>query len=382
MLTDVDMLLMFEDGTRAGISQATHKYATANIKYMKKFNKEIISTVLLYLDANNLYGWAMCEKRPIGEFKLIDPKEYTEEKIKSYDDNSNTGAILKVDIEYLKELHKLHKDLPFLCERRRLNKASKLVTTLDDKKEYIVHISTLKQTLNHDLILKQVHNILEFKQRAWMKPYIDKNTELRSESKNDFEKHFKLMNNSVYGKTMENVRKQRDINLVTTNSEKRKLVSEPNYHTCKQFSENFMAIEMKKTKILMNKPVYVGQAVLDISKTLMYEFWYDYIIPKYDDKVTLCCMDTDSFIFHIKTDVLYEDIMSDLQKWYDTSKIDLKLGRCIPIGINKGVILKFKDEFNGSLMKTLLHQLLNCMHFLMTKINVKRKLKVLGEGVR
>ena len=298
----------------------------------------------------------MYEKLLIGGFKLIDPKEYTEEKKKSYDDNSNTGAILKVDIEYLKELHKLHKDLPFLCERRRLNKTSKLVTTLDDKKEYVVLISTLKQTLNHDLILKQVHKILEFKQRAWMKPYIDKNTKLRSESKNDFEKDFfKLMNNSVYGKTMENVRKQRDINLVTTNSEKRKLVSEPNYHTCKQFSENLMAIEMKKTKILMNKPVYVGQAVLDISKTLMYEFWYDYIIPKYDDKVTLCCMDTDSFIFDIKTDVLYEDIMSDLEKWYDTSKIDLKLGRSIPIGINNGVILMFKDEFNGSVMKTLLH---------------------------
>ena len=116
------MLLMFEDGIREGISQATHKSATANNKYMKKFNKEIISTFLQYLDANNLYGWTMCEKRPIGGFKLIDPKEYTEEKIKSYDDNSNTGAILKVDIEYLKELHKLHKDLPFLCARRRLNK--------------------------------------------------------------------------------------------------------------------------------------------------------------------------------------------------------------------------------------------------------------------
>ena len=160
------MLLMFEDRTRGGISQATHKSATANNKYMKRFNKEIISTFLQYLDANNLYGWAMCEKLPIGGFKLIDPKEYTEEKIKSYDHNSNTGAILKEDIEYLKELHKLHKGLPFLCERRRLNKASKLVTTLDDKKEYVVHISALKQALNHDLILKQVHKILEFKQRA------------------------------------------------------------------------------------------------------------------------------------------------------------------------------------------------------------------------
>ena len=133
-----------------------------------------------------------------------------------------------------------------------------------------------------------------------MKPYIDKNTKLRSESKNDFEKDFfKLMNNSVYGKTMENVRKHRDIKLVRSNSERKKLVSEPNYHTCKQFSENLLAIEMKKTKIHMNKPVYVGQAVLDISKTLMYEFWYDYIIPKYDDKVRLCYMDTDSFIFQI-----------------------------------------------------------------------------------
>ena len=300
LLTDVDMLLMFEEGTRGGISQAIHKDATANNKYMKNFNKEVISTFLQYLVANNLYGWAMCKKLPIGRFKWIDPKEYTEEKIKSYDDNSNTGAILKVDIEYPKELHNLHKDLPFLCERRRLDKTSKLITILDDKNEYVVHISALKQALNHGLILKKLHKIVEFKQRAWMKPYTDKNTKLRSESKNDFEKDFfKLMNNSVYGKTMENVRKHRDIKLVTSNSERKKLVSEPNYHTCKQFSENLLAIEMKKTKIHMNKPVYVGQAVLDISKTLMYEFWYDYIIPKYDDKVRLCYMDTDSFIFQI-----------------------------------------------------------------------------------
>ena len=155
LLTDVDMLLMFEEGTRGGISQAIHKYATLNNKYMKNFNKELISTFLQHLDANNFYGWAMCKKLPIGEFKWIDPKEYTEEKIKSYDDNSNTGAILKVDIEYPKELHNLHKDLPFLCERRRLDKASKLVTILDDKKEYVIHITELTQALNHELILKE-----------------------------------------------------------------------------------------------------------------------------------------------------------------------------------------------------------------------------------
>ena len=115
------------------------------------------------------------------------------------------------------------------------------------------------------------------------------NTKLRTEAKNDFEKDFfKLMTNSVFGKTMENVRNHRDIKLVTTNERRNKLVSEPNYHTTKYFSENLLAIEIRKTKILMNKPVYLGQAILDISKTLMYEFWYDYIKPKYNGKAKLC----------------------------------------------------------------------------------------------
>ena len=111
-----------------------------------------------------------------------------------------------------------------------------------------------------------------------------------------------------------------------------------------------MAIEMKKSEIHMNKPVYVGQAVLDINKTFMYEFWYDHIIPKYDDKVQLCYMDADSLIVHVKTDDFYEDIMSDLEKWYDTLKIEKKLNRCTPVGIKKGVIEIFKDEINSNVM--------------------------------
>ena len=132
--------------------------------------------------------------------------------------------------------------------------------------------------------------------------YIDMNTKLRKEAKNEFEKDFfKLMNNSVFGKTMENVRKHRDIKLVTTDEKRNKLVSEPNYQTTKQFSENLLAIEMKKTKVKMNKPVYLGMSILDISKTLMSEFWYDYIKPKYGDRAEIFYMDTDSFIIHIKT---------------------------------------------------------------------------------
>ena len=129
------------------------------------------------------------------------------------------------------------------------------------------------------------------------------NTKLREEAKNEFEKDFfKLMNNAVFGKTMENVRKHRDIKLVTTDEKRNKLVSEPNYQTTKQFSENLLAIEMKKTKVKMNKPVYLGMSILDSRKTLMYEFWYDYIKPKYQDRAKLCYMDIDSFVIHIKAE--------------------------------------------------------------------------------
>ena len=142
--------------------------------------------------------------------------------------------------------------------------------SIDDKENYVIHISALKQALNHGLILKEVHRVIEFRQEAWLKPYSDMNTKLRTDAKNDFEKDFfKLMNDSVFGKAMENVRNHREIKLVTTNERKNKLVSEPNYHTTMQFSENLMAIELKKTVTVMNKPIYLGQAILDISKTLM-----------------------------------------------------------------------------------------------------------------
>ena len=178
------------------------------------------------------------------------------------------------------------------------------------------------------------------------------NTKLRTEAKNDFEKDFfKLMNNAVFGKTMENVRKHRDIKLVTTDKRRNQLASEPNYHTTKYFSENLMAIEMKKTKVKMNKPIYLGMSILDISKTLMYEFWYDYIKPKYQDRAKLCYMDTDSLIIHIKTKDICKNIANDVEKWFDTFNYDENDNRPLPIGMNKKVIGLFKDELGGKIMK-------------------------------
>ena len=158
-----------------------------------------------------------------------------------------------------------------------------------DKNNYAVHIRSLKQELDHGIILKKVHRVIQFNQKAWLQEYIDINTELRKQAKNDFEKNFfKLMNNSVFGKTMDNVRKHRDIKLVTTDKIRNQLISEPNYHPTKYFSENFVAIEMKKIKLKMNKPVYLGLSILEISKTIMYEFWYDYIKTKCQNNGNLC----------------------------------------------------------------------------------------------
>ena len=175
------------------------------------------------------------------------------------------------------------------------------------------------------------------------------NTELRKKAKNDFENgFFKLMNNSVFGKAVENVRKHRDIKLITTNKERNKLVSEPNYHTAKWFSKNLVAIEMKKTQVKMNKPIYLGFSILDLSKIVMYEFWYDYIKPKYSKKAKLCYMDTDSFIIYIKTKDFYKDIADDIEERFDTSNYDCN--RPFPTGKNKKVIGLMKDELGGKIM--------------------------------
>ena len=291
----------------------------------------------------------MSKKLPTNGFKWIDNNEVNEDFIKNYNENNDKGYILEVDVKYPKKLHELHSDLPFLSERMEVNKCKKLVCNLYNKKKYVAHINTLKQALNHGLKLKKIHRVIEFNQKAWLRPYIDMNTELRKLAKNDFEKDlFKLMNNSVFGKTMENIRKHREIKLVTTDKKRSKLVSEPNYHTINLISEDLSIIEMKKTKVKMNKPIYLGLSILEVSKTLMYEFWYDYMKPKYANNVKLCYMDMDSFIMNIKTNDFYKDISNDVENRFDTSNYEAN--RPLPTGKNKKVIGLMKDELNGKII--------------------------------
>ena len=259
----------------------------------------------------------MSEKLPVGGYTRSNNHDrYTSEFIKNYNENSNLRYLFEVDIEYPQHLHEIHSHLPFLSEKKE-----KLLATLNDKENCVVHICALKPALTRRLTLKKIHRVIKFRQEGWLKPYIDRNTKLRKEAKNEFEKNFfKLMNNAVFGKMMENVRNHREVKLIVSEVRRKKLASEPNYHSCKVFSEDLMAIEMRKTSVFMDKPIPAGQAILDISKTLMYKLWYDYLKPQYQDKVKLCYMDTDSFIFQIETEDFYEDIGNDVNEWFDTSK--------------------------------------------------------------
>ena len=241
--------------------------------------------------------------------------KFDESFIKNYNENCNKRYCLEINVGYLKNLFNLHSDLPFLPEGNKIKKCNKLVCNVHDKENYVVHIRALKQALNHGLIIKKVHRVIQFNQETWFKTINWHEYEIKNRRRNDFEKNFfKLMNSAVFVKTMENVRKHRDIKLVTTDKRRNQLASEPNYYTIKYFSENVMAIKMKNTKVKINKPTYLGISTLDISKTLMYEFWYDFIKPKYQNKTKLCYMDTDSLIIQIKTKDFYEDIANNVEK--------------------------------------------------------------------
>ena len=209
LLSDIDMLLMVENGIRGSVSMISNRYGKANNKYLgDKFNSNEPSKYLQYLDANNLYGWAMSKPLPTRGFKWMKTSELETWELHS--------CILEVDLEYPKKLHDLHNDYPLAPEQIEVNKVKKLIPNLWNKKKYVIHYENLKQYLNLGLKLSHIHRGIKFEESQWLKKYIALNTDLRTEAKNEFDKDFfKLMNNSVFGKTMENIRNRVDIKLVT-----------------------------------------------------------------------------------------------------------------------------------------------------------------------
>ena len=315
------------------------------------YNSDEESIYLQYVDANNLYGWAMVQNLPTHGFLWKDTEDFTPEKIDELVKKDKRGYLLEVDVKYPKELHENHNELPFLVKKMKIGREKKLVPNLKDKKEYVVHIKALDQALKHGLKLKKVHRVIEFQQSRWMKAYIMLNTRLRKDAKNEFEKDFfKLKNNSVFGKTMGNTKNHKDMKLVTSDKKYLKHVMKPNFKDGHPFSKHLFVAEMGKTEILMNKPMYLGQAILDLSKTLMYEFHYEYMRRKYGSKVNLCYMDTDSFVYEIETEDFYRDIARDVKKRFNTSGYSKDDNRPLPIGENKKVIGLMKAELSGKIM--------------------------------
>ena len=226
---------------------------------------------------------------PSHGFLWKEAESFTPEKMDELVKKDKKGYLLEVNVQYPKELHQNHNELPFLAGRMKIKREEKLVPNLRNKKGYIVQIKTQNQALKHGLKLKKVPRVIEFQHSNWMKPYIMLNTRLRAAAKNEFEKDFfKLMNNSVFGKAMENIRNHKNIKLVTSEKKYKKQVMKPNFEDSREFTKYLLAVEMGKTEIKMNRPVYLGQIILDLSKTLMYEFHYGYMRPKYSSKVRLC----------------------------------------------------------------------------------------------
>ena len=376
LLQDYDMHLMVEQGLRGGIAMISHRHAEANNPYMgDEYDKNEEHSYIAYLDANNLYGQAMVQSLPSGGFEWSDERG-VDALIERYADNETQGCIVKCDIEYPAALHDDHNDYPLAPERKLVTAemlspyatalqsklqigkdvAEKLVPNLMNKRGYVVDIRNLKYYVEKGLRVTNIHSVITFNQSKWMKSYIDFNTEKRKQAKNDFEKDFfKLMYNSCFGKTMENLRNRVDISFVTSNGEwgdhavkkdrtvERKLAS-PLYDGHIIYNEDLVAIKQKKKELLLNKPIYAGMCILDLSKLHMYRFHYDVIKKQYADRAKLLFTDTDSLCYHIRTNDFYADMHTE-RELYDLSNFDKTSAYYDET--NKKVLGKFKDECDG-----------------------------------
>ena len=360
------MHLFIERGMRGGISMVSKRYAKANNPLVEGYNPERPTNYITYLDANNLYGWAMSLPLPKSGFhcKRAMP---TEEQIMKMRPNSKKGWILEVDLEYPEELHDWHNDYPLAPEKKMIgsdkmseyqqrlmsdldftmSNTEKLVLTLEDKENYVVHYKNLQFYLRQGMRLKKVHRVIEFNQEPWMEPYIRMNTEFRKQANSDFETDFyKLMNNSVFGKTMENLRNRMDVKIVRAgeNGNIRKLVSSPSFDRFTIFGNDMAGIHMRKTKLVLNKPVYTSMTILENSKIFMYEFYYNYLEARYGPNCELIYTDTDSLLLNIQTEDAYKD-MKEHSWLYDTS--NYPKDNPLYDDRNIKVLGKMKDECGG-----------------------------------
>ena len=349
-LQDKDMILLLENNIRGGIS------SVMGDRYIKSDDNKKI----LYIDANNLYGHSMSEPLPYDEIKF--DNEVKLEKILNTPDDNDIGYLIEVDLKYPDNIKKKTKNLPFAPVNKKINpdnfsdymkeikpdtyiQTSKLICDWSYKKNYLVHYRMLKFYIRHGMEVVKIHNIISFKQGRWLEKYISFNTQKRNKAKNDFEKDFfKLLNNAFYGKTMENVRNRLKIKFIKKDdySEIIKQQSKLTFDGIHKSYENFDSYTFKQNEVLMDKPIYLGFAVLELSKLHMYETYYDKLQPYFrQENIQLHYIDTDAFVLSLKTQGIIKDL-KNLEDIFDFSNLD-KTHELFS-NKNKKVIGKFKIE--------------------------------------
>jgi hypothetical protein len=373
LLQDIDMYLFFEKGIRGGLTQCVTRHVVANNKFTRGegdlADGHDDDTFAMYYDANNLYGWAMSQTLPYGDFRWLSREEIAQLDVMSIDENSEVGYVLEVDIEYPRdhELQDRHRDFPFCPELRKapagrlpyppnvlrdygVGKSAKLMVTLTDKEHYVIHYRSLQQAMENGLRIRHVHRVVSFKQSPWLEPYVRLNTGLRQQARNKFEVElFKLMVNAVYGMSLQNVRKHINVRMATNPESYTKYVSKPNFRDRTWYREDLALIDMAKVRIVLDKPVYTGMTILDHSKWWMYRFHYN-MLDWYggSDRIRLVYQDTDSLVYNIRTRDVYQDMLQHLGD-FDTSNYPQN-HKCFNAQ-NARVLGKFKDEADGRLIK-------------------------------
>lgn len=309
-INDLDMVMFFEKMKRGGISVISGRHAKANNPYLPDYDAEKVKSYILQLDCNNLYGWAMKQSLPVGDFKWVENFD-----INTYNPNGETGYVLEVDLKYPEELHDLHNDYPLAPEHLEINKCRKLCPNLRDKKNYYIYIDNLRYYLEKGLILEKIHRVIGFTRSNWINDYIDTNSALRQKATNDFEKDFyKLMNNAFYGKTMENERDRVNIQFCMDAKSFEKHTSSPLF--ANQIlvikTDGLSLVKTHKKTVKLQKPIYTGAIILELSKLLMFQFHYDTMMKVYPN-AEMMKTDTDSLLYYIKTEDVYEEMFENKQ---------------------------------------------------------------------
>ena len=396
LMTDIDMFQFIEKGMHGGVSYIVNRYGKANNKYMKEYDEKVPSKyIIMYLDANNLYGWAMSQYLPTSNFKWMTDKEINKINLGKYKANNKKGLILEDDLEYPQELDDMHNDYPVCPEKVKVSDdmlsgycekiaekyeisiglVSKLIPALRDNKEYVLHYRNLQLYSDLGLKIKKIHRVLKFNQSPWLKQYINFNTEKRKHAKDSFERDFfKLMNNSVFGKIMEHLCKRVDVRLVTNEKKLDKLTSKPTFISSKIFNENLMAVHKVKETLTLNRQAYVGTCILDLSKMLMYDFHYNYIKKKYNNRARLLFTDTDSLTYEIEAEDVYMDFWNDKDTFDNSDYPESSPYYC---NVNKKSLENSRTKLVASRSLNLLVLSLRCILMSKTMKKVEGLLRVL-----